>query len=83
MYTTSDSLTFSATNSTFSAYCRFKYNRQFFTRFRVAADSQAEGSLGPQGQVNAKVCMPSMHDGYAELTYCAYSRYSLSSSTGQ
>ncbi|KAI0091660.1 Rad9-domain-containing protein [Irpex rosettiformis] len=53
IYTTPESLTFSATNTTASAYCRFKYNRPFFSRFH--ADLTREGgAFGPQGQVNAK-----------------------------
>ncbi|KAI0704254.1 Rad9-domain-containing protein [Cytidiella melzeri] len=53
MYTTSESLTFSATNMTASAYCRFKYNRPFFSRFHAHAMREGD-ALGPQGQVNAK-----------------------------
>jgi Rad9 len=35
IYATSDFLSFSATNSSKSAYCRFKYDRPFFSRYRL------------------------------------------------
>ena len=35
IYATSDILSFSATNSSKSAYCRFKYDRAFFSRYRL------------------------------------------------
>ena len=56
MYTTPESLTFSATNTTASAYCRFRYNRPFFSRFH-AQPTRENDTLGPQGQVNAKVSL--------------------------
>lgn len=37
IFATSESLSFSATNSSKSAYCRFKYDRAFFSRYRLGA----------------------------------------------
>ena len=37
IYATSEFLSFSATNSSKSAYCRFKYDRPFFSRYRLGA----------------------------------------------
>ncbi|CAA7261786.1 unnamed protein product [Cyclocybe aegerita] len=35
IYATPESLSFSTTNSSKSAYCRFKYEKQFFSRYRL------------------------------------------------
>ncbi len=56
VYATSESLTFSSTNSSMSAYCRFKYSRQFFSRYSLSDKAQQqEETLGPTGQLGTKV----------------------------
>ena len=41
----SNSVTFSATNASLSAYCRFTYDRSFFTRFNVGGDRNMRDAL--------------------------------------
>jgi cell cycle checkpoint control protein RAD9A len=41
LHATPESLSLSATNSSLSAYCRFKYAQQFFSKYRVG-----EGNAG-------------------------------------
>ena len=59
VYASTESLTFSTTNSSMSAYCRFRYRRQFFSRYQLARDDDAQDgegdTLGPSGQLSAKV----------------------------
>ena len=55
VYATNESLTFSSTNSSLSAYCRFKYSRQFFSRYQVALDARNGEVFGPTGQLGTKV----------------------------
>ncbi|KAJ7593908.1 Rad9-domain-containing protein [Mycena floridula] len=42
IYATSEDISFSATNSSKSAYCRFRYDRQFFTKYSLGV-SRTEG----------------------------------------
>ncbi len=37
LYATAEFLSFSATNSSKSAYCRFKYEKQFFSKYNLGA----------------------------------------------
>src|SRR5882762_4117195 len=47
IYATPDVLSFSATNSSLSAYCRFRYGRQFFVKYCVGdKNSQTELDMG-------------------------------------
>ncbi|KAF9564727.1 hypothetical protein CPC08DRAFT_630714 [Agrocybe pediades] len=49
-----DTLCFSTTNSSKSAYCRFKYDKQYFTRYRLgnsAGTPAAYGSQTEEGQL--------------------------------
>lgn len=64
LYADTRHFTLSATNSSLSAYCRFRYGRMFFSRYRVGGGANGAGpSTGspsePQdvkGQLLAKVC---------------------------
>ena len=38
-----DSVSFSATNTSMSAYCRFTYDRSFFTKFNVGGNNVRDG----------------------------------------
>jgi cell cycle checkpoint control protein RAD9A len=42
IYATPDSLSLSATNSSKSAYCRFKYQKGFFSKFKLNAPAVAQ-----------------------------------------
>lgn len=58
IYATPDTLSLSATNSSKSAYCRFKYERQFFSKYKVGAETWGDdvedvGNL--TGQILVKV----------------------------
>jgi cell cycle checkpoint control protein RAD9A len=39
----SNSVSFSATNTSLSAYCRFTYDRNFFTKFNVGDGNMRDG----------------------------------------
>ncbi|KAG6885925.1 hypothetical protein C0993_007943, partial [Termitomyces sp. T159_Od127] len=59
LYATPDSLSLSATNSSKSAYCRFKYEKLFFTRYGLNAtnenrDDDFESAMGITGQLLTK-----------------------------
>ena len=45
IYATSEFLSFSATNSSKSAYCRFKYDRPFFSRYRLGVSQTKNNDL--------------------------------------
>ncbi|PPQ84592.1 hypothetical protein CVT25_015795 [Psilocybe cyanescens] len=53
VYATSDFLSLSSTNSSKSAYCRFKYERQFFSRYKLTASD--ENVLGSEAEDNQNV----------------------------
>ncbi len=59
MYATSEFLSLSATNSAKSAYCRFKYDRKFFSRYKLGTSRVVgEGGSSPKdvtGQLLTKV----------------------------
>ncbi|KAF8813922.1 hypothetical protein BYT27DRAFT_7250794 [Phlegmacium glaucopus] len=50
IYATSDFLSFSATNSSKSAYCRFKYDKDFFSRYRLSVSQTKNNNLGDNVQ---------------------------------
>lgn len=50
IYATSDFLSFSATNSSKSAYCRFKYDKQFFSRYIIGVFQTKNDNLGDDVQ---------------------------------
>ncbi|KAG5647049.1 hypothetical protein DXG03_001419 [Asterophora parasitica] len=60
IYATSDSLALSATNSSKSAYCRFKYERLFFSKYSIAAtpgeawSNEIEQTVNVTGQLLTK-----------------------------
>lgn len=66
IYATPDTLSLSATNSSMSAYCRFKCNRKFFVKYSVGAPRQqvrgssfsddVEEVATVTGQLLTKVC---------------------------
>lgn len=58
VYATPDTFALSTTNSSKSAYCRFKYGRQFFSRFKVDGqpfNEDVEEVPSVMGQLVAKV----------------------------
>ena len=63
IYATSEFLSFSATNSSKSAYCRFKYDKPFFSRYRMGVSQTRNNGLSDDvhglqsvtGQIMAKV----------------------------
>ena len=60
IYATPEFLAISATNSSMSAYCRFKYSKQFFARFHVGyhrrgGDDEVEEVASVTGQLLTKV----------------------------
>ena len=60
IYVTSEFLSLSATNSAKSAYCRFKYDRRFFSRYKLGT-SRVDGEDSPEnvtGQLLTKVSRP-------------------------
>ncbi|KAH9919950.1 Rad9-domain-containing protein [Amylocystis lapponica] len=61
IYATSQKLSLSAMNSSLSAYCRFKYERQFFSRYTLGDRSAAANDEGEEssviGQLNAKALL--------------------------
>jgi hypothetical protein len=50
IYGTPETLSISATNSSMSAYCRFKYSKQFFSRYNVGPSQRDDGALGNQAE---------------------------------
>ena len=86
LYATRINLSLSVTNSSASAYCRFVYSRQFFSRFNVPDDpmlDQKDDTIRVSGQLPIKV----QPDGYTSvelpLTNSAYSHFSPSLDTGR
>ncbi|KAJ3512262.1 hypothetical protein NLJ89_g3623 [Agrocybe chaxingu] len=65
IYATPEFLSFSATNSSKSAYCRFKYEKQFFSRYRLGVglttrdewDNEVEEIRNVTGQLLAKALL--------------------------
>lgn len=60
IYGTPDYLSFSATNSSKSAFCLFKYEKQFFSRYRLGTASsgraiEPEEDQNVTGQLTVKV----------------------------
>ncbi len=60
IYATPEYLSFSATNSSKSAFCLFKYERQFFSRYRLGTASGARATEQEEvqnvtGQLTVKV----------------------------
>jgi len=47
----------SATNSSLSAYCRFKYGRRFFSKYKCKDGTAGDGVEDVKGQLLAKVCL--------------------------
>jgi cell cycle checkpoint control protein RAD9A len=66
IYATADTLSLSATNSSKSAYCRFKYEKQFFSKYRIGQpgvvlmDNLQQTSV--TGQLLTKVILESLID---------------------
>jgi len=66
VYATPEFLSFSATNSSKSAYCRFKYEKRFFSRYRLGGgqavkddgDDEVEEVQNVTGQIMTKVSVP-------------------------
>ncbi|KAJ7725867.1 Rad9-domain-containing protein [Mycena maculata] len=58
IYATPETISLSTTNSSKSAYCRFKYSRQFFSKYSVgspdACTNEEEGGLVVTGQLLTK-----------------------------
>ena len=52
---TPDALSLSATNTSMSAFGRFKYARSFFSRYRVDAPADEDEMGVVSGQINIKV----------------------------
>src|SRR6267154_891796 len=57
IYADSEHLSLSATNSSLSAYCRFKYGRRFFSRYKFRDGVARDGIDDVKGQLLAKVCL--------------------------
>jgi hypothetical protein len=65
IYATPERLSLSATNSSKSAYCRIKYEKDFFTRYRVADHQEGRNdwtsdnaeNITLTGQLLTKVCL--------------------------
>lgn len=83
IYATSESLSLSATNSSKSAYCRFKYDSPFFSKYRVGTpqamtdwENDGEKSLSVTGQLLTKVSYQSCYIG--SFSYSAISPFSRS-----
>lgn len=57
---TNDTLSLSATNSAKSAYCRLKYDKQFFSRYNIARSPDQPLDYEPEvlGQLTARVRGP-------------------------
>lgn len=58
IFATTEFLSFSATNAAKSAYCRFKYDKQFFSKFKLNApktEGFANNDHHVSGQLLAKV----------------------------
>ena len=57
---TNDTLSLSATNSAKSAYCRLKYDKQFFSRYHIARPPDQPLDYEPEvlGQLTARVRRP-------------------------
>ncbi|KIJ18756.1 hypothetical protein PAXINDRAFT_161563 [Paxillus involutus ATCC 200175] len=55
IYADSESLTLSATNSSLSAYCRFRYGKMFFSRYKVG--NGVNGDEDVKGQLLAKTLL--------------------------
>jgi len=71
VYATPDSLTFSATNSAKSAYSRFKYDKAFFSRYRLGnggALDQMEEDPMLTGQLLTKVNICVVFYPFSQLT---------------
>ncbi|KAF9010669.1 Rad9-domain-containing protein [Cyathus striatus] len=71
VHATPDFFSLSATNSSKSAYCRFKYDKQFFSRYRVGDSNEKRGdwtqdageALAITGQLLTKRCELSIVEG--------------------
>src|ERR1700722_6270444 len=63
IYASPDSLSLSATNSSLSAYCRFTYSKDVFTRYKVNKNQGSQDGSGDvptaQGKLLTKVRSPS------------------------
>ncbi|KAJ8587447.1 hypothetical protein M405DRAFT_863720 [Rhizopogon salebrosus TDB-379] len=57
IYANSEYLSFSATNSSLSAYCRFKYGRRFFSRYKFKDGTTRDGVEDVKGQLLAKTLL--------------------------
>ncbi|OAX43299.1 hypothetical protein K503DRAFT_789596 [Rhizopogon vinicolor AM-OR11-026] len=57
IYANSEYLSFSATNSSLSAYCRFKYGRRFFSRYKFKDGTMGDGVEDVKGQLLAKTLL--------------------------
>ena len=68
VYATRQHFALSATNSSLSAYCRFKYSRQFFSRYTVQEDPNwdaKDDTIRVSGQLLVKVsilCVLKLYD---------------------
>ena len=76
IYATSEFLSFSAINSSKSAYCRFKYDRPFFSRYRLGVSQTRNNDLNDDvrelqsvtGQIMTKVNNGEVTSKYAKFT---------------
>ncbi|KAF8894106.1 Rad9-domain-containing protein [Infundibulicybe gibba] len=70
IYASRDSLCFSATNSSKSAYCRFKFKRQFFVKYNVtgAQAEEVEEALTVTGQLLTKSLLSMLRHRTVEKT---------------
>ncbi|KAI0031448.1 Rad9/Ddc1, partial [Vararia minispora EC-137] len=56
IYATPDSLSFSTTNSSMSAYCRFRYDKLFFSRYLTGGNKKSQrGRKGPYAEDTGEV----------------------------
>ncbi|TFK68700.1 hypothetical protein BDN72DRAFT_820974 [Pluteus cervinus] len=54
LYATFESLSLSATNSSKSAYCRFKFDRQFFSKYTVKVPQTRQGTTAEDPSVSGQ-----------------------------
>ena len=73
IYATSDFLSFSATNSSKSAYCRFKYDRPFFSRYRLGVSQTKNVDSSNEGHELQNVTGQLMTKVMPEVAFLKYS----------
>ncbi|ESK96675.1 cell cycle checkpoint control protein rad9a [Moniliophthora roreri MCA 2997] len=76
IYATPETLSMSCTNSSKSAYCRFRYSRQFFSKYRLGNNRvNNEGVETVTGQLMAKALLSILrhHSGDSSLERCEIS----------